>query len=314
MKKILPLLLVSLVCVLWPLGGAAASPQLNIRNTLVIPPMQVNGVRLAELSGLAWDADEQLLYAVSDKGRIFHLKLKLSGNQLVSAEPVFAAHLHNNKDELLARHRADAEGLTVLNANNGRKGDTQLVISLEGEPRIVRFTPAGRAISNITPPKAVQNRRNLRHGNDGLESVTFHPRFGFITAPEQSLKGEPVNLHTIYSTKGQKWSFMAYPAENSGISALETLPNGNLLVLERAWSGILSPMTVSLRYLDFSQCSRDGACTVQNLKVLSSHIVVDNYEGLTHIQGNQYLMVSDDGSSDWLSTKLTLFTLDLPGK
>ena len=104
---------------------------------------------------------------------------------------------------------------------------------------------------------------------------------------------------------------MAHPAKNSGISGLETLPDGNLLVMERAWSGIFNPLVVSLRYLDFEQCSKDGACTAQDLKVLSSHLLVDNFEGLTHIQGNQYLMVSDDGNEELLRTALTLFTLDL---
>lgn len=314
MYKIFTIFLLLLVGGIYPLEGVAATPQLHIRSNLVLPSIEMNGVKLAELSGLAWDNDEQLLYAVSDKGNIFHLRLKISGNQLEAAELVFAAHLLDSKGVRVASYRADAEGLMVINANNGRKGDTQLVIALEGEPRLIRFTPDGRAIKNITPPRPLQERRSLRHPNLGLESVTFHPRFGFITAPEMPLRGEPANLHTIYSTKGQHWSFMAYPAENSGISALETLPDGNLLILERAWSGLLSPMTISLRYLDFKQCSRDGACTVQNLRVLSSHLVVDNYEGLTHIQGNQYLMVSDDGSSNWLTTKLTLFTLDLPGK
>ncbi len=117
-------------------------------------------------------------------------------------------------------------------------------------------------------------------------------------------------MHTLYSTKGQRWSFHAYPAENSGISALETLPDGNLLIMERAWSGILSPLVVSLRYLDFKQCAKNGVCTVQDLKVLSSYLLVDNYEGLTHIQGKQYLMVSDDGDEEFLPTSLTLFTLD----
>lgn len=314
MNKIFATVLLFVSGVLWPLAGMSAPPQLHIRSNLVVSSMEVDGVRLTELSGLAWDADEQLLYAVSDKGSVFHLRLKLSGNQLESVEPVFAAYLLDSKGARLPRYRADAEGLMVINANNGKKGDTQLVIALEGEPRLVRFTPAGRAIKNITPPKPVREKKSLHHGNAGLESLTFHPRFGFITAPERPLKGEPPNLHSIYSTNGQKWSFMAYPAENSGISAMETLPDGNLLIMERAWSGVLSPMTVSLRYLDFRQCSRDGACTVQDLKVLSSHLVVDNYEGLAHIQGNQYLMVSDDGDSDWLATKLTLFTLDLPGK
>lgn len=291
--------------------GDAAAPRLEIRSSLAIPPHTVNGVKIAELSGLAWDEDEQLLYAISDKGRVYHFRLKLKGNQLVAAEPVFAAYLLDVEGERVRKNRRDSEGLTVLNAANGKQGDTELVVSFEGEPRIIRFTPQGLAIKNITVPKPLRDKKNLQTGNDSLESVTLHPRYGFITAPEKPLEGQPRNLHTLYSTKGEQWSFMAYPAKNSGISALETLPNGNLLIMERAWSGLSNPLTVSLRYLDFSRCSRDRACKPQDMKVISTHWLVDNFEGLTHIRGNQYLMVSDDGDENLLRTNLVLFTLDL---
>lgn len=310
MKRLLFVLLVALPGLLLSLVAMAASPVLEVRDTVAIPPYKVNGISISELSGLAWDQDEQLLYAISDKGNVFHFQLILEANRIVKVDPVFAARLQDKDGEQVKKGRRDSEGLTLINAANGKRGDTQLVIAFEGIPRIIRFTPQGRAISNIGLPAVLQDRRAYQHGNDSLESITFHPRHGFITAPEMPLKGQPRNLHTLYSTKGKQWSFMAYPAKNSGISGLETLSDGNLLVMERAWSGILNPLVVSLRYLDFKQCSKDGACTVQDLKVLSSHLLVDNFEGLTHIQGNQYLMVSDDGNEELLRTALTLFTLD----
>ncbi|SEA67708.1 Esterase-like activity of phytase [Thiothrix caldifontis] len=288
-----------------------AAPVLDVQNSLVLPPHTVNGVKISELSGLAWDQDEQLLYAISDKGAVFHFRLDLQGNRLQAANAVYAANLVDKEGERIKKGRGDSEGLTLMNANNGKRGDSQLVIAFEGVPRLIRFTPQGRAINNITLPAVLDDRRNYRHGNHALESVTFHPRYGFITAPEMPLRGEPRNLHTLYSTKGQQWSFTAYPAKNSAISGLEVLPDGNLLVMERAWSGFLNPLVVSLRYLDFKQCAKDPVCTLQDLKVFSNHLLVDNYEGLTHIQGNQYLMVGDDGNEDFLPTTLTLFTLDL---
>jgi len=298
----------------WATFAAAsviAAPVLEVQNSLVLPPHTVNGVKISELSGLAWDQDEQLLYAISDKGAIFHFTLDIRGNRLKAVKAVYAANLTDKEGERIKKGRRDSEGLTLLNANNGKAGDSQLVIAFEGIPRLIRFTPQGKAIKNISLPAVLDNKHTYQHGNDSLESVTFHPRYGFMTAPEMPLKGEPRTLHTLYSTKGQHWSFTAYPAKNSGISALEALPDGNLLVMERAWSGLFNPLVVSLRYLDFQQCAQDQACTLQDLQVLSSHLLVDNYEGLTHIQGNQYLMVGDDGNEDFLPTTLTLFTLDL---
>ncbi|MFN3785856.1 MAG: esterase-like activity of phytase family protein, partial [Thiothrix sp.] len=287
---------------------AADAPRLQIQDTVAIPPQSVNGIRISELSGLAWDQDEQLLYAISDQGNIFHLRLQLEGQRIASVEARFAAQLSDDKGVRIKSGRRDSEGLTLINAANGKQGDTELVIAFEGEPRLIRFTPQGRAIKNITLPEVLRDKRAYQHGNHSLEAVTSHPRYGFISAPEMPLRGQPETLHSVYSTKGQQWSFNAYPAKNSAISALETLPNGNLLILERAWSGILNPLVVGLRYLDFQQCSQRNECPVVDLQVLSSHLLVDNYEGLTHIQGNQYLMVSDDGAEALLRTALTLFT------
>lgn len=303
---------------LWllPLTGisdsmAATPPLLEVQSSVTIPPETVNGITIAELSGLAWDSDEQLLYAISDKGRVFHFRLTLEGNRIKAVDPVYAANLSDTDGDQVKKGRRDSEGLTLLNAANGKRGDSQLVIALEGVPRIIRFTPQGQALNNVELPATLRDKRAYQHGNDSLESVTFHPRYGFITAPEQPLRGQAADVHTLYSTKGQRWSFKAYPTDNSGISALETLPDGNMLIIERAWSGILSPLVVSLRYLDLQHCAKAGICAAQDLKVFSNYVLVDNFEGLTHLQGNQYLMVSDDGGEDFLSTTLTLFTLDV---
>lgn len=286
----------------------AAVPQWQFQDDANIPADPINGLKVEELSGLAWDNDEQLLYAVSDRGVLFHFRLEgLEQGRLTFVRAVYAAKLLNNKGDELPKGRRDAEGLTVLNASNGKRGDTQLVISLEGQPRIVRFTASGRAIANIALPKAVEQ---LPKNNSGLESITLHPRYAFLTAKEYPARGEPENLHTLYSTQGQRWQFLAYPAPKSSITALETLPDGSLLVLERAWSGFPNPLIISLRHLDFRQCSKENFCPVQDVQVFSSHLLMDNFEGLTHVRGKQYLMVSDDGGGDWQRTVLRLFTLE----
>ncbi|MEZ5534952.1 MAG: esterase-like activity of phytase family protein [Thiolinea sp.] len=291
--------------------GTVNSEDLTILDHYVIPSTtEVNGLKVTELSGLAWDEDEQLLYAVSDRGRVYHFRLVIENDLIKSVTPVFAAKLLDSKGKKLKKNRRDSEGLMVWNADNGKKGDTQLIISLEGEPRIVRFTPQGRAIENIAVPKPLRDRHKLRAANNGLESVTYHPKYGFMTAPEEPLKGKPKNLHTVYAAKKQ-WSFMAYPAPNSSITALEIMPgSNNLLVMERAWSGFPNPMVISLRRVNLDACSDEGACQAENLKVFSSSLSIDNFEGMTALGNNRYLIVSDDGQNDLLRTLLTLFKVD----
>lgn len=284
------------------------SPQLQFLDDVTIPQKVINKIKITELSDLAWDQDEQVLYAVSDRGNLFHFKITIKDNRIKAVKPTYAAVLRDRKGRPLDWR--DAEGIDLRFAKNKKKGDTQLLIALEGVPRVAAFNTKGKLLRFYKLPKALKSRHKFRHTNTALESVTWHPIFGYLTAPEQSVKGQPENLHSIYS-RYKRWSFMAYPAKKSAITALQVLPNGNLLILERAWSGMMNPLTVSLRYLDFRRCSRDGACELQDLKVLKNRLLVDNFEGLTHIGNNQYLMVSDDGNSQWLRTSLTLFKLDL---
>ncbi|WP_020559911.1 esterase-like activity of phytase family protein [Thiofilum flexile] len=287
----------------------AQKPTLTYLNSFSLPDYEVDGLKVNELSDLAWDEDEQLLYAVSDRGMLFQFKIELTHDAIKQFKPIHGMILLDRKGKKVDWR--DAEGLDVLKANNGIKGDTELVIALEGVPRVGRFTPQGQLIAEYPLPKALRDPKSYRARNTMLESVTWHPKWGYITAPEQSLKNQPITMHTLYSRK-KHWSFPAYPATNSAITALQTLPNGNLLVLERAWSGVMNPLVISLRYLDFQRCDKTGQCPIENVSVLSSLFLVDNFEGLTHVRDNLYLMVSDDNQSRFQRTLITLFRLELP--
>lgn len=280
---------------------------IKLLSQFTVPRTEFNGLTINEISGLAWDQDEQILYAISDQGRLFHFKLTIQNEQITAVQPIFAAALVDNKNKPLKMR--DSEGLFAMNGSNGKKGDTQLIVSFEHGPRILRMTPQGRQVGLVPLHKNLQNSKNYRSPNSMLESVAYHPKYGFLTAPERSLKGEPDNLHSIYSVKN-KWSFLAYPAKNSAITGLELLPDKSVLVLERAWSGLFHPMVISLRRVDLDACGKAKVCEVQDLAVYSSLIQVDNFEGLTQIQDNLYLMVSDDGQRDLLRTELSLFKVE----
>lgn len=88
------------------------------------------GLPINELSALAWDADEQLLYAISDKGSVFHFRITLEGNNILSTESLYGGRLTTTENPDSPRTGMDAEGLTLLNANNGQTGDTELVVAI----------------------------------------------------------------------------------------------------------------------------------------------------------------------------------------
>ncbi|HDN27334.1 MAG TPA: hypothetical protein ENG03_09615 [Thioploca sp.] len=111
--------------------------EIRLRGTVELATGKINGIPLAELSGLAWDEDEGLLYAVSDGGSLFHLRPVITDNTLTNVKAVSAYWLLNQKGERL--QSADSEGLAILNGNNGVAGDSELVISFEHPPKMARL-------------------------------------------------------------------------------------------------------------------------------------------------------------------------------
>jgi hypothetical protein len=287
---------------------------IRLHGTLVLENAQINGLKLSELSGLAWDEDENLLYSVSDNGVLFHLRIAITENTLNRAILVSAYPLKNDKGGLLVLK--DSEDLAILKGNNGIKGDSELLISFERQPRIARFTPKGKLLEDYTLPVVLQDIKNYYEPNKALEAVTIHPRLGILTAPEWPLKlGQKTSdflqgeyKHSIFALNGKQWQIPAYPALNSGIVAVEALDDGSILVLERAFVSVFEPFIISLRRVWLSD---DGNSKVEQVAVFDSTKgwKVDNFEGLTHHKGKFFLMVSDDNNSSLQRTLLSYWEL-----
>ena len=285
--------------------------RIDILSSLLIKSKTYNSLPITEFSDLAWDEDEQLLYAVSDEGLLYHLKLDLTDRELKTVNIVFSTKLKNKNKQPLKSRLSDSEGLTLRNGNNGKKGDSELIISFENVPRIATYSLDGNFISKIKIVKKLRNRKYFRHKNKALESVTLHPKFGILTAAEQPLKEKPLTQQTLYSSSGKEWDFAASKVKNSSITAIEVLPNGDVLILERAYNGLLSPVVISLRQLNIKNCKGIKLCETSLIAKFDSSEgwVLDNFEGLTHLRGNQYLMVSDNNNNPFQKTILVLFEI-----
>jgi hypothetical protein len=237
--------------------------------------------------------------------------LSINNNKLTKADIISATTLKDKNKQPVRGRDQDSEGMTIKNANNGRTGDAELIISFEGNSRLVRYHTRGDYLGELPLPKKLSNHRNFRHGNKMLESLTTHPKYGLITAAELPLKANPENQQTLYSQRGQEWHFPRHNAAESSVTALEVLPNGDILVLERAFSGIFSPLVVSLRQVMLNQCDKFSHCKTRDLAVFNSGEGwnIDNFEGLTHLGGNRYLMVSDDNKNPLQQTLLVMFEI-----
>ncbi len=270
-----------------------------------------SGEAVTELSGLAWDEDEELLYAVSDEGVLHHLRLEIVGDHIEKVQLISSFPLLDKEGDVLSTGRSDSEGLALLNGANGRKGDSLLLVSFEHKPRVVRYTPRGEFIAGLELPRKLRAKKNYRGNNKMLESVVVHEDFGVLTAAEYPLRDSAMDEHTLYGVRGREFHFPASGAKKSAVTGLTTLENGNILVLERAWAGLQYPIVISLREVKIWECDSRQRCPVKDLAVLSSAEgwYMDNFEGITHYRDDRYLMVSDDNRSSLQSTILVFFSL-----
>jgi hypothetical protein len=283
--------------------------QLKKISSLGISNQRVNGIPSNEFSGLAWDGNENILYAVSDSGYLYHLKIIQENGTLIKTDVLQAYKLRDKKGKPLVNRETDSEGLTLKRDQTGKV--TELLISFERRFRIARFSLQGHLLGELKLPRSLRNKKHYKGENKGLESVTLHPQYGVITAAELPLKTSPLHYQTLYSMQGKVWHFKQSKHPNSSITGLEILPNGDVLVLERAYSGLFSAVVISLRRVRLSSCNKLRQCKVEDIAIFNSMDGwrVDNFEGLTHYQGNQYLMVSDDNKNIIQNTVLVLFEI-----
>ncbi len=283
--------------------------QLKFNGSIVFKSSRFNSIPIKELSGIAWDKDDQVLYAVSDEGYLYQLKVTFKNNQLHDLKVVFATNLIDSNGIPLKGKYRDSEGLSTLYTNNGKQGDTQLLISFENKPRIVKFSTKGRMISSIKLPKKINKKSKFLHKNKALESVAYHPEFGVVTAAEYPIKYRPKSIQTLFSSNGKEWNFERSKAPNSGITGLEILENGDVLILERSYKNPFIPVVINLRRLQLDKCDKNQLCTAETVARFnaSEGWSIDNFEGLAHYKDNQYFMISDDNNSLFQKTILVLF-------
>ena len=252
----------------------------------------------AEISGLAYDKRDDILYAVSDHGALFHLKLTLSGKKIEDIRLIDSYPLHNKKDKRYKKSKRDSEGLSLY------KGD--LLVSFERHPRIILFNKKGKRIKKIKIDSDLKNIDDYQGENSALEAVTYHRDHGIITAPERPLRGHDKKNHILYG-KNSKWKFHA----SGAITALEVMPDGNILVLERHFDKKTKHRVITLQTVNIHKCKENRLCPSTVLAQLDSYKgwTLDNFEGLTHLYDNLYLMISDDNHSKKQRTIAVLFEI-----
>ncbi len=267
-----------------------------------------DGSPISGLSALAWDEDNKLLYAVSDRGWLHHLKLHFDGrNQLAEIDRLASYQLRDLKGEPLEGKWRDAESAFVLNADNGIPDDTLIVIGFERSPRIVCYRTDGVQRDRYRLPKQLSKKKKFHKPNDMFEAVTSHKNLGVMLIPQKPLKGRDINA--LYRIEGTgQWDYKMEDERGNSMSALEALPDDSLLAMERAWDSMFFRIVITLKQIRIN----GDQLSVERIARMSSTEgwLLDNFEGLAHHSGNRFFIVSDDNQNPLQRTLLYYIELE----
>lgn len=262
---------------------------------LALPATTVHGLRFSQISDLAWDDDAGLLYAISDKGALFHLRPLFDGNTLVDLQLVRALSLRElHSDQPLRGRRADTEGMDIVHSRNRRAQDAELLISFERFPRIWRYRPDGQAVAELPLPAPLDDARAYDDDNRMLEALCIDDTFGPLTMPEAPLRKEQRGHNRIFGINGKSW---LYPVENSNrVVGMACRGNGEVIVLERDYGRLLWRASVTLNRVQLSAANAGATIKPERLVTLDTAdgFQIDNFEGITLHRANRFFLVSDN--------------------
>ncbi|MEO1938837.1 MAG: esterase-like activity of phytase family protein [Sulfurimonas sp.] len=251
---------------------------------------------ISELSALAYR--DKVLYALSDKGLLYHFKLTIEDKKIKDIELLKAYKLRNKKGKRFSKKKRDAEGLAFYKDG--------LLVSFEGKNRVLFVSFEGIKRAKITLSKELKNNSDFVSSNKGLESVAYSKKYGVLTIPELPLKRRDAHYHYLYA-KDRVWKFQAQGA----VTDIVMMDDERVMVLLREFSYFKRGRKSSIVSFDLSKCKKNSLCKTETLILLDSQKgdVVENFEGLTKIKENLYLMVSDDNDSWFQKTLFVLFEI-----
>jgi len=287
-----------------PLGVKKEYMGIELLDQKKINLQQIGQHQFREISDLAYNKSKNLLYMVSDEGVVFTFNAQFE-TKIEKLAPLKAFKLLKANGKNFRSYRHDSEGATLDSRN-------RLIISFEGRPKVARFDTNGRLIHRYKLPYKISKIRFLRHKNKGIEALAYHKHHGLIMATEYPIKKDNKKIQTIYSSDGYEWKFKASSAQNSAVTAIEVMDDGTVLVLERAFSGLFSPLVITLKKVYINKkCHKKRLCKDKVLAIMdnSKGWSVDNFEGLAKVDTNRYIMISDDGDNFYQDTVLLYFKI-----
>jgi hypothetical protein len=278
-----------------------ADVKIEFLDIKVLKSSSVNGLKFTEISDLAYDKKDNLFFAISDRGRVFKLKIDIDDDKIGKVKYINAEVLKGKNGKKFTRRYKDSESLAFVK--------NKLLISFEGKSRIIKYDNNLKYIKKLKLPKDLKYMLKHHHSRDGFEALTYSKKYGFITAREKPFWMSQKGYHKIFGKYGEICQIKR-DKNNFAITEFEMLEDGNLLGLFRDFSLKKLRFKVALKKIYLNDI-KDGICRVDDIIMLDAFKdkYVDNFEGLTHVRDDLYLMISDDNNNIFQKTILRLFRL-----
>lgn len=268
---------------------------------------QINSeYRLAETSGLAWDHDQQSLILLSDRGYFIHTKPIFKKGTLIDLDFLSYHQLLDSNNKKLKNKSTDSEGLALLNSKNNLKNDTELLISFERKPRIIKYTTDGKYISKQALNNDLNNIKNYKSENKALEAITLHDQFNIITGPERPLDNNSNSL-SLHNLQNKKWLFKPDNEKHGSLVGLTTLPNNRIIALERIFSNIFTGVSHAIHLITLNEDSIEQKVLFRTRP--EEAYLNENFEGISWHEENRFFMISDDNDNPFQRTLLMYFEI-----
>jgi hypothetical protein len=280
------------------IANSTEGNKLIILDQLSLKYNKKNGIPFSEISDIAYNEQSRELFMIGDKGYLYHFSSDFN-KKIKNLKYINGFRLKKSNGK---RKKFDSEGLTYND-----KGE--LIVSFERKPKIYKISKKGILYSKYKLPKKLRKKSAYRDKNKMFEALAFHPKHGILTVAEYPIKNRKKREQTIYSLKGKEWDFKTEKYKNSAVTAIEVIDDGNILVLERAYSGLSNPLMITLKKVYIDNCDKKNRCKTEVLLSFDSFNGwgMENFEGLAKVGKNRFLMVSDNNDKNILPTTLIYF-------
>ena len=258
--------------------------------------------RFGRFSGLAVAADGARLIAVSDHG--FRLDAKIvytpEGRLAGLASADLGSLAGEDGRSLRSNAERDAEALAV-----GPAGE--IVVAFERNHRLLRYLPGVLVPERLPAPEELATAP----ANGGIEGLTFLKDGRLFAIAEELIRG---GRAVGWVSDAEGWSPLTY-ALNDGfvVTDLTTLPDGNVLALERRYTMRIG-VAARVRRIAARAIAPGAELAGELLAEFRPPFAVDNMEGISArrdpASGKTLIyLISDDNYSPLQKTILLMFEL-----